>query len=199
MENEKKDRRSRNWTLVVYPESAPENWRELLDKMRVPWIESPKHDSDVNPDGTVKKAHWHILLMFGSKKSFRQVKEITDELNAPIPQPCRNIVGMVRYFAHLDNPEKYQYKVSDIIGHCGADPQQYFETTSQKKADRYRYIKDMMDFVDEQGITEFADLLRYARVKRYDDWFQSLCDDSSFVIGQYIKSVRYSSEKDFNK
>lgn len=199
MENGKKDRRSRNWTLVVYPESVPENWRSKLDNMHVPWIESPKHDSDVNPDGTVKKAHWHILLMFGTKKSFEQVKEVSDELRAPRPQVCRNRVGMVRYFAHLDNPEKYQYKVSDIIGHCGADPQQYFETTSQKKADRYRYIKDMMDFVDEQGITEFADLLKYARTERFDDWFQSLCDDSAFVMGQYIKSVRYSIEKDFNK
>lgn len=191
-----KDKRSRNWTLVIYPESAPVDWRSKLDVMRIPWIESPEHDKDVNPDGTIKKAHWHILLLFVTNKSFNQVKEIADELNAPIPQPCRNVVGMVRYFAHLDNPEKFQYKVSDIIGHCGADPQQYLETAFQKKADRYKYIKDMMDFVDEQGITEFADLLRYARVKRYDDWFQSLCDDSSFVIGQYIKSVRYSVEKE---
>ncbi|MDF7683839.1 replication protein [Lactobacillus sp. ESL0679] len=196
MEKEKKERRSRKWTLVIYPDSAPENWRQVISNMHVAWIESPCHDKDKNPDNTVKKAHWHILLMFGSDKSFRQIKEIADELNAPIPQPCRNVVGMVRYFAHIDNPEKHQYKPSDIVGHCGADPQQYLETASQKKADRYKRIKDMMDFVDDQGITEFADLLRYARVKHFDDWFQSLCDDSAFVMGQYVKSVRYSAEKE---
>ena len=26
-----KDKRSRNWTFVIYPESAPENWMDLLD------------------------------------------------------------------------------------------------------------------------------------------------------------------------
>ena len=26
-----KDGRYRQWTIVVYPESAPENWRNLLD------------------------------------------------------------------------------------------------------------------------------------------------------------------------
>ncbi|MFK5220012.1 Rep family protein [Lactococcus cremoris] len=27
----KVDSRARNWSLVVYPESAPENWRDILD------------------------------------------------------------------------------------------------------------------------------------------------------------------------
>lgn len=192
----KKDERVRNWVLIVYPDSAPEMWREILDNEHIPWIESPCHDKDVNPDGSTKKPHWHILLMFGGKKSYSQVAEISRELNSPSPQKCSNLVGMVRYFAHIDNPEKYQYKPSDIVGHCGADPQQYLQTASQKKAERYKRIKDMMDFVDMQGITEFADLLKYAREKRFDDWFQSLCDDSAFVMGQYIKSVRYSLERE---
>ncbi|HDT7711324.1 TPA: replication protein, partial [Enterococcus faecium] len=49
-----KDERTRNWTFVVYPESAPENWREFLDELHVPWVESPLHDKDVNPDGELK-------------------------------------------------------------------------------------------------------------------------------------------------
>ncbi|MDU7039740.1 MAG: Rep family protein, partial [Lactococcus lactis] len=63
----KKDTRTRNWTFFVYPESAPSNWREILDSYHVPWIESPLHDKDVNSDGEIKKAHWHVLLMFSSK------------------------------------------------------------------------------------------------------------------------------------
>ncbi|WP_225354628.1 Rep family protein, partial [Ligilactobacillus murinus] len=58
----KKDDRARTWTFIVYPESAPENWRDLLDEYHVPWVESPLHDKDINPDGTVKKAHWHVIL-----------------------------------------------------------------------------------------------------------------------------------------
>lgn len=62
-----KDQRARMWTFVVYPESAPENWRDILSDYHIPWVESPLHDKDVNPDGEVKKAHWHIILFFDGK------------------------------------------------------------------------------------------------------------------------------------
>ena len=79
MSEKKQDQRSRNWVVIVYPESAPNDWREILDNMHIQWNESPLHDKDVNPDGTVKKSHWHVVLAFGSKKSYKQVKEITDK------------------------------------------------------------------------------------------------------------------------
>ena len=69
---EKKTRgsdRTRNWVVIVYPESAPENWRSHLDDLHLEWIESPLHEFDVNADGEVKKAHWHVLLLFGGVKS----------------------------------------------------------------------------------------------------------------------------------
>ena len=55
MAKNKKDVRARTWTFILYPESAPENWRYILDGYHIPWVESPLHDKDVNPDGTVKK------------------------------------------------------------------------------------------------------------------------------------------------
>ena len=58
-----KDTRARNWSWIVYPESAPENWRTLLDEMGEKWIESPLHDKDVNETtNEIKKAHWHIII-----------------------------------------------------------------------------------------------------------------------------------------
>ena len=40
--------KGRDWTFVVYPESAPSNWRELLDDTHLRWIESPLHDKDLD-------------------------------------------------------------------------------------------------------------------------------------------------------
>ena len=34
---------------------------------------------------------------------------------------------------HLDNPEKFPYDKSDIVGHNGADVQSYFEMTVTSK------------------------------------------------------------------
>lgn len=183
-----KDERTRNWTFIVYPESAPDDWREIIDNEHVPWVESPLHDKDLNPDGEMKKAHWHVMVMYSSKKTLAQIQELTDKLNSPIPQKVSNAKGMVRYFAHLDNPEKYQYSKSEIIAHCGADIGKYLATTT---AQRYELIKEMSAWVNETGCVEFSELFEYAASERFDDWFPLLCDNSAYVIGQYIKSKRH--------
>lgn len=183
-----KDNRSRNWTFVVYPESAPVDWRDTLDGYHVPWVESPLHEFDVNPTGEVKKAHWHVLICFEGKKSYDQVCAILEPLNCTIPQVAHNAKGVVRYMAHMDNPEKYQYSPSLIVGHSGADVAEYLKPSS---ACRYELIREMMSFVREHGIVEFQDLVDFAMQNRFDDWFPLLCDNSAFVVGQYIKSQRH--------
>ncbi|EFF22076.1 replication protein, partial [Enterococcus faecium E1636] len=40
-------------------------------------------------------------------------------------------------------------------------------------------------------ITEIKDLIDYAMSERFDDWFPLLCDNSAYIIGQYIKSNRH--------
>lgn len=183
-----KDSRTRNWTFVLYEDSAPDNWREILDDLHIEWIESPWHDKDVNADGLPKKKHKHITLLFGGVKSYEQVKEVSDKLNSPIPQRCHNVKAMVRYMAHLDNPEKAQYSVSDIKAHGGVDLAELLRPSS---SERYTLLREMIDYVRSAGVTEFQDLVDYASSERFDDWFPLLCDNSSYFIGQYIKSQRH--------
>lgn len=188
MSSGNKEQRTRNWTFVLYEDSAPDNWRDILDELFLEWIESPWHDKDKNADGEPKKKHKHILLMFGGVKSYEQVKEITDKLCSPIPQRCHNAKAMVRYMAHLDNPEKAQYNVSDIIPHGGVDLAELLRPSS---SERYSIIRDIIDYIRSSGVTEFQDLMDYASDKHFDDWFPLLCDSCAFVVGQYIKSQRH--------
>lgn len=184
----KKDNRTKNWTCVVYPDSAPDNWRDILDDLHIPWVESPLHDRDVNADGEPKKSHWHVMLLFSSNKSYEQVKDITSLLCAPNPQKVASARSMVRYFAHIDNPEKYQYDKSLIVAHGGAEIDRYLSATT---SERYQIIADMMDFIDDNNILEMEDILRYSRRERFLDWFPLLCDNSAYIIAQYIKSKRH--------
>ena len=187
-EKKSTDNRTRTWSFVLYEDSAPENWRDVLDDMHIEWIESPWHDKDVNANGEPKKKHKHILLLFQGKKSYEQIKEITDELQQPIPQRCHNAKALVRYMAHMDNPEKAQYSPSDIIAHGGVDLADMLRPSS---SERYSIIRDMIDYIRSAGITEFQDLMDYAAAEHFDDWFPMLCDNSAYVIGQYIKSQRH--------
>lgn len=187
--------RTRVWAAVIYPESAPVDWREQLDAYHIEWAESPLHDRDVDPlTGEQKKPHWHIVLAFEGPKSYEQVCEVLKPINCPIPQRCHALKGAVRYFAHLDNPEKFQYSTSGIVGHGGFDVQAALAPTSAK---RYELIKEMQDWVKENGITEIQDLMDEARQNRFDDWFPLLCDSSSYVMGAYIKSQRHRFESRF--
>lgn len=185
---EKKDTRCRNWTIVLYPESAPDNWRDFLDEEHIEWVESPLHDKDINANGEYKKAHYHILLLFGGVKSYEQVVEFIKPLNCPIPNRCHNAKALVRYMAHLDNPDKAQYNVSDIKSHGGVDIAELLRPSS---SERYSIIKEMLEFVKSFGIIEFQDLIDYAYTNRFDDWFPLLCDNSAFILVNYIKSCRH--------
>ena len=104
-----KDSRCHNWSTVLYPESAKENWREILDEMHLKWVESPLHDKDINPDGEPKKAHIHIGLFFAGKKSYEQILEICEKIGAVVPQRIQNSKGFVHTIFYQQKINLYEY------------------------------------------------------------------------------------------
>jgi len=183
-----KTTRTRNWSFIIYPESAPANWREMLDDLHVEWVESPMHDSDTNATGEPKKSHFHILILFGGVKTFEQVCEFLKDFNSPIPQQCHNAKALVRYMAHLDNPEKYQYQLTDIKAHGGVEIADLLKPSASEK---YTLISEIIRHLQDNRITEFQDLVDYALAERYNDWFPLLCDGSTIMLSAYIKSARH--------
>lgn len=187
---EKRDRRklqSNFWLFIVYPDSAPENWKARIAEMQVEILISPLHTKDVNPDGTPKKPHWHGIAMFDSKKSLEQMQEMLAWLNGPTPiKPKGSLRSAARYLIHADNPEKAQYDKDEVLEFGGAD----FEEAILRGADKYGYIGEMMDWCDEQGVRSYAVLLRYARNEN-QDWFRCLCDNGTYVMKEYLKTVAY--------
>lgn len=188
-ETEKKaEKRTRNWVFILYPESAPENWKELLKEEMISFAVSPLHDLDISDEntGVLKKAHYHIMLCFDSVKAFSQVEVITKKLNCPIPQPVNSYKGTIRYMVHKDDPKKYQYNIADIYVHGDVDIVSPFQTSTS----RYEAIKEMLNYVKEHNISEFQDLMDYAMAEQ-EEWFRYLCDNSAYIVQEYIKSVRH--------
>ena len=73
--------KKRNWAFVVYPESAPSDWIEQLQLSGAQFAISPLHDKDLNATGEPKKAHWHVIVVYGSPQR-SNVKSLTERLNA---------------------------------------------------------------------------------------------------------------------
>lgn len=151
-----KDVKKRNWAMVLYPESAPEDWREQLRLSGLPVAISPLHDKDVNADGEPKKAHHHVILVYGSPTTYNNVKALCDRLNQPIPQPLEQVRGYYRYLTHEDNPEKAQYSKKDIQTLNGFSIRDYCELTKSEVAKAKREI---LQLIRDNSITEYADLI----------------------------------------
>lgn len=189
----KKDTRARQWTFILYPESAPVDWKQELKKEHIPYVISPLHDKDLDENKKPKKSHYHVLVTFEGKKSYDQILELTTKLGATIPQRCASAKGLVRYMLHLDNPEKHQYSMCEIESAGGIDVSDLILTPSYFQ--RASILKEMSEFVLERDITELEDLHTYAMKHRFNDWFQALTAGGVFVMDKFISSRRYREQK----
>ncbi len=189
MEEKKVDTRARNFATVVYPDSAPENWREVLTQEHIAAFVSPLHDMDINPSGEKKKPHYHVMLMFDGKKSKDQVKTIFDKIGGVGFETVQSQRGYARYLKHLDNPEKHQYTDKEVECFGGAD----YNSVINLPTDRYKAIKEMMTYCKENDIISYSELLEYSAENHYD-WFRILCDNGTIVIKEYLKSRTWYTE-----
>ena len=179
--------RTRNFVTVVYPESAPVNWQEILSEQFVPAFISPLHCDDVNPTGETKKEHYHVMIMFDSTKTMEQAKEIFEKINGVGCEKVNSLRGYARYLCHLDNPEKAQYSPEDVRCLCGAD----YTNAIGLVTDKYKAIKEMIYYCQENNIRSYSDLLEYSSEERFD-WFRVLCDNGTVVIKEYLKSREWA-------
>lgn len=177
------EKRTRNFVTVVYPDSAPDNWLNIIADLKIPCFISPLHDKDINPNGEPKKPHWHIMLMFEGVKTVSQVRDIVVTFGGVGLEVVNSLRGYARYLCHLDNPEKYQYSIDSVTMYGGAD---YFNIIGLA-SDKYKAVAEMIDYIKENQILHFADLLEYAAIHR-NDWFKLLCDNCAYIVKEYIFS-----------
>lgn len=180
--------KKRNWTFVLYPESAPEDWREQLQKTGLLCAISPLHNRDTNPDGEVKKAHYHIILCYSGPTSYDVVKRLTDSLSQPIPQPLEQVRGMYRYFTHQDNPEKAQYDEHDIDTINGFNIRDFVELTGSEIDVIKRSIQQL---IIDRNILEYSELMDFLLKTDNFDYY-SVAASNTLFFNTYLTSKRNS-------
>jgi hypothetical protein len=182
--------KKRNWTFVLYPESAPTDWKEQLKISGLMAAISPLHDKDLNPTGEAKKAHYHILLVYSGPTTYNAVAKFTASLNATIPQALESVRGMYRYFSHKDNPEKYQYDEHDISTVNGFNIADLVELT---KSEVNELKMNILKLIREVDITEYSSLIDFLidneMTAEYD-----VAINNTFFFHTYITSRRHADQ-----
>ena len=186
-----KDKRSNKWAFLIYQESAPENYLDVLEEMHIPFVLSPWHDKDVNKEtGEFKKAHKHGVLFFESLKSYTQVSELlTEKLHTPSHvEVVMSPKGMYDYFIHAENPDKTLYNMDEIESGCGFELEQFLITNNNEQ-----FLSTVIDIIEEHNCIEFNNLVRYARVENPS--LLNLIIDKTYFFAKYLDSRRHSNNK----
>lgn len=186
-------KRFRNFATIVYPDSAPDNWLQVLSEHHIPAFVSPLHDRDVSADGSPKKPHYHVVIMFDSVKTKEQAIEVFDTIGGVGFYILNVLRSYVRYLCHLDDPNKAQYDISGVLEFSGA----IYSDIISSSSDRYKALEEMMDFCDLYNVNSFYLLSMYARKNR-KDWFRILCDSGTVFMKEFCKSRDWSYNRGFS-
>lgn len=172
--------------MVLYPESAPNDWREILTQTGLQCAISPLHDKDLNPTGEPKKAHYHIIMCYSGPTSFNVVKALCDELRQPIPQALEQIRGYYRYLTHKDNPEKYQYSEEEITTVNGFNISDYVDLT---KSEVTEIKKRLQMLIRNMNFMEYSDFMDYLQDNELSFEYD-VASNNTYFFEKYISSRR---------
>ena len=180
--------KKRHWAFVLYPDSAPSNWREILALSGISYAISPFHDKDIDPTGDPKKPHYHIILSWVGPTTFKSAVEFSQgKLNGTIPIDLESPLGMFRYFTHRDNPDKYQYDNKEIVCGGGFDPLQ-FEILSFSATEEV--LNSIIEDICEYDITEYSSLIEYYYFNN-DKIKTRVARTNTTFLNSYLTSRRY--------
>lgn len=190
--------KSRAFWFVLYPESAVNDWIEILKGCHINFLVSPLHDKDVNADGSLKKPHYHIMLIFPNATTCTLAEEICKSIGGVRPPndrghngfACSSVSSCSRYLIHRDDPDKFQYNVNDVI--CYGDIT-YLECMCSNYEEK-RVVSDMKLFIEQHRVVSVPLFNAYCR-DNMPEWSYILNTRSSLLIERHIKSMNFVLER----
>lgn len=184
--NQKNSLRNRNYAAIVYPDSAPSDWVQILRDKHIPAIISPCHNQDIAPDGSTKKAHYHVLLMYESLKSRAQAEECIKTIGGVGAESVNSLPAYARYLIHLDDPDKAQYDAADVIALGGAD----YAAVTHVSDDTTSILRDIFAYIRTNQILNFA---RFVDICAHNNeiWFKTITSHNfCIIITHYMRSMQ---------
>lgn len=150
------------YSIETYPESDNLQFDIILSRLKKEFPDTricyAKHDHDVKEDGSPVKTHFEILFKFPQIKS---INVIAAGLQVPVTAINwrKNWVKSVRYLAHLDQPDKYQYPIETVICEDRRDYKYLRLEEVDKETD---HISLIFDFIDSHSHYSMKDLQDFA-------------------------------------
>lgn len=196
-------RKSRYFCAVLYPDCKTydcENLIRSLASEHLTFSVSPIHDRDLEDDGSLKKPHFHLLVVYSSATTLSNIRAWFKACGMPdsdlhAVRYCASGLGYFRYLTHKDNPDKAQYCDSDI--RIFNDVDEIFKKFSKSSSDKIDDLIRIFQLVDELGTISFHFLVQYLMINERD-LFKLLTSSSALAIcvKEYQRSYEYDLRKE---
>ena len=186
--------KTRYWTFLIYPDDIKTDWLSFLNELHIPVAISPLHNKDINPDDTIKKPHFHIIVCFEGPTTYNNILDnickplgCYDDLDKKlygitIPKRVLSLRGMYRYLTHLDNPEKYQYNQEDIttLGDFQLD---------MTESEITLIVKAIIDTINVKGFINYYELVNYyLELGDFDEF--NVIKRNAYFFNTYLKEFK---------
>lgn len=196
--------KSKYFCCVLYPDSTTYNVDEIIMSLaeeHLTFAVSPIHDRDIEDDGSLKKAHFHLLLAYSSATTLNNIRGWFNVCGMPESElhsvrVCASGVGYYRYLTHKDNPEKEQYDENDI--RVFNDTDQLFRKFSKTASEKINDLVRIFQIVDELNTISFHTLIQYLMLNERD-LFKMLTSSSALAIcvKEYQRSLEYDLKRSY--
>lgn len=191
--------KSRYWMAELYPESMSMSLEQIEDIITESGQEAIccLHDKDVDPDGSIKKAHYHFIFMWAGPTTYKCAVEKYKPLGFVFPPEYKaqvvNLRGAARYLLHLDHPHKYQYPREAVKCFGGVD----YDDIVTSESDAMMVLQEIYAFIDKLQIIYYRRLVMYASANR-PDWFRVLTNQYRENVIAYCRSIQYELRETYS-
>lgn len=162
------EERHRLFSIILYKESETYNTIEILKNIKgYRYYAFILHDKDLQDNGEYKKPHYHIIIKVDNACT---IQALSNKIGIPknYIQFIRNERAYIRYLIHIDDEEKTQYNLSDIV--CSRS----YNSKIMKSFDDLETEEEIIDkifcFINEHSDLDYISFYRI-----FLQWLNSNC------------------------
>lgn len=193
------------WTFLLYEDSTPDNWLDVLDKSgaQIAYI---LHDSDVwdkdvidgesikHEKGSPKKAHYHVLLRWDNAKSWKQMYNYFNCLGTSHFEVVKTPKHAFMYLTHETEDsrkkKKHLYDVKSIeFLNSSLENFESFARVSGRSTDTGNLV-EIFEYLRDNEIIEMADFINDCLRDGRLDLIETASGRQGYIIQSYITSLR---------
>lgn len=138
--------------------------------------------------GDSKKVHIHVMCKFAGVRTAEYLSTLFADFGLEIGQwrweKVEHVESMMRYFAHLDQPDKAEYSPFDVVGFGGIDMSCLVRTDTNS---RLKTLVEVQGYIKDRNVKNYHTLCDWAFGLRDLEVINCVTGRASYFTG-YFKS-----------